>query len=59
MKTENLALKHTLLQLTQLMQILVQENDNQLTQQIYNDFLQATTIKDKILIAEAFEDIIP
>jgi hypothetical protein len=58
MKTQNLALKHILLQLTQLMQFLVAENDNQVTQQIYNDFLHATTIREKIWIAEAMQDII-
>ena len=57
MKTQNPALKHTLLQLTQLMQLIIAENDNQLTRQIYQDFIQAKTIKEKIWIAESFQDI--
>lgn len=54
-KEQNIAL---LLQVTQLMEFLVAQNNNQLTQKIYNDFLQATTIKEKIMIAEAFQDLI-
>jgi hypothetical protein len=55
-ETRNEALKHTLLQLTQTIKKLVEENDNELTRQIFQDFLEAKTIKEKVWIAEALQE---
>lgn len=43
-------------ELTYTMQQLVKQNQSDLTNQIYKDFLEAKTIKEKIWIAEALED---
>jgi hypothetical protein len=55
-QSENPALKHTLLQLTQTMQQIVKENNNELTNQIFEDFINAKTLKEKVWIAEALEE---
>lgn len=43
-------------ELTYTMQQLVKQNQSDLINQIYKDFLEAKTIKEKIWIAEALED---
>lgn len=57
-QSENPALRHILLQTTQVMQEMIKENDNELTRQIYNDFINAKTLKEKVWIVQAFEETI-
>jgi hypothetical protein len=38
------------------MQQIVKENNNELTNQIFEDFINAKTLKEKVWIAEALEE---